>query len=158
VGTEHGTGDSAASSKTSRKYKITRILVCGSRHWKDRDTIREALMICEDKFGDFILIHGNCPDSADTMAGEVALKLEMPVLAVPARWTRYGNPAGPIRNEWMLRAGRPDLVIAFHSDIKKSKGTAHMVRIAREAGVPVVVVKGDLEGFPEKLDEARTGF
>lgn len=49
--------------------------------------------------------------------------------------------AGVIRNREMLAEG-PDVVLAFHADLAKAKGTRHMVRIAREAGVPVRVVAG----------------
>jgi hypothetical protein len=38
----------------------------------------------------------------------------------------------------MLRQN-PDLVLAFHPDITASKGTSHMVNIARAAGVKVEV-------------------
>lgn len=37
----------------------------------------------------------------------------------------------------MLQEGKPDLVVAFPG----GRGTAHMTRIAQEAGVPVVVVQ-----------------
>lgn len=38
----------------------------------------------------------------------------------------------------MLKEGKPDLVVAFPTE--KSKGTWHMVDIARKAGVEVIVV------------------
>lgn len=41
--------------------------------------------------------------------------------------------AGPIRDQEMLDKGKPDLVVAFLGN----RGTADMVRRAREAGVPV---------------------
>ena len=50
-----------------------------------------------------------------------------------AKWALIGRGAGPLRNQQMLREGKPDLVLAFPG----GKGTAHMVRIARKAGVPV---------------------
>lgn len=54
----------------------------------------------------------------------------------PGDWRRLGKAAGPIRNQRMLDAGRPDAVIAFPG----GAGTADMVRRAREAGVRVVEV------------------
>jgi hypothetical protein len=44
------------------------------------------------------------------------------------------------RNARMLRQGRPELVIAFTGDLARSRGTADMVRRARTAGLPVLVV------------------
>ena len=39
------------------------------------------------------------------------------------------------------REGKPDLVLVFHSYIDKSKGTAHMVKIAKEKGIETKVFK-----------------
>lgn len=51
------------------------------------------------------------------------------------RGLRPLRPAGgPLRTTQMLVEGRPDAVIAFPG----GKGTAHMVRKARAAGLPVV--------------------
>ena len=36
---------------------------------------------------------------------------------------------------------KPDLVVAFHSDLERSKGTADMVRRARKEGIEVILVK-----------------
>lgn len=53
-----------------------------------------------------------------------------------ADWEDLGRKAGPIRNQRMLDDGRPELVVAFPG----GPGTAHMCRIAREAGVEVIEV------------------
>lgn len=65
-------------------------------------------------------------------------------VAVPAQWEQFGNAAGPKRNEKMLDIlkilrdhGYDVEVLAFHDDLANSKGTGHMVRIAKEAGIPV---------------------
>ena len=60
------------------------------------------------------------------------------VRSYPADWTTYGKAAGPIRNKVMLDQGL-DIVIAFHPDIEQSKGTRHMVSIARAKGITVEV-------------------
>lgn len=57
----------------------------------------------------------------------------IPVTAFPAEWIKHGKAAGFRRNETMLHDGKPELVVAFPG----SKGTAHMVRLATAAGVPV---------------------
>jgi hypothetical protein len=61
----------------------------------------------------------------------------VPFQEYPADWEKYGKRAGYVRNKQMLEEGKPDLVIAFPG----GKGTAMMVKIAREAGVPVEEVK-----------------
>jgi hypothetical protein len=77
----------------------------------------------------------------------------MIVTCVPAQWGIHGIKAGPIRNEYMLKTGKPSLVIAFHDKLASSKGTGHMVRISREANVPVIVIASmkDAESVKEKL-------
>lgn len=119
-----------------------RILVCGSRKWKrsDKRIINDVLYECETKYGEYHLIQGGC-SGADQIAHTCALDREMISTTVPARWSRYGNSAGPKRNEHMLKVGKPNLVLAFHDDIENSKGTGHMVKIAREAGVSVLIIK-----------------
>jgi predicted Rossmann-fold nucleotide-binding protein len=54
-----------------------------------------------------------------------------------ADWKRHGRAAGPIRNKQMLDEGKPDLVVAFPG----GKGTANMVKQAREAGVKVIEIE-----------------
>jgi hypothetical protein len=58
-------------------------------------------------------------------------------VSVPAEWDKYGRSAGPIRNQKMLDMG-PDLVLAYAYDFSQVKGTAHMMRIAEAARIPVV--------------------
>lgn len=117
------------------------ILACGDRNWTDQDQIESVLGLCRAIFGECFLIHGGCW-GADAIAGNGALILEMPTLIVPARWSKYGNSAGPKRNLEMLKYG-PDVVLAFHDDIEHSRGTKHMVGLARSAGLPFMVIKAD---------------
>jgi hypothetical protein len=53
-----------------------------------------------------------------------------------ADWNTHGRAAGPIRNQRMLDEVKPELVVAFPG----GRGTADMVRRAREAGVNVYLV------------------
>ena len=113
-----------------------RVLVCGSRDWTDAALILETLRGVAEVT---VVIHGAAP-GADTLAGEAARAMGIPVQAFPADWDRYGRAAGPIRNQRMLDEGHPDLVLAFHDDIASSRGTADMFRRALAAGVQVRLV------------------
>lgn len=84
-----------------------------------------------------VIIHG-AAKGADTLAGGYAYRHEIPVQAFPADWTTYGKRAGPIRNHQMLKEGCPDLVIGFVGP--NSRGTRHMLDIAKKAGIPVKTV------------------
>jgi hypothetical protein len=133
---------------------MKRILVSGSRHWKHSDAkiIQNVLDVCSVKYEELHIIHGAC-QGVDSLAHGYAITREWIVTAVPAKWSKYGNRAGPVRNEYMLEKGRPDLVIAFHDNISQSKGTGHMVSIAKKANVPVIVISNltDAQGVEEKL-------
>ena len=113
-----------------------RILICGDRDWKLFGPIMRELRARRKDVT--VVIHG-CARGADTVAGKVAYSLGIKVERYPADWTKYGKGAGPIRNQQMLDDGKPDLVLAFHEDIASSKGTADMVRRAKEAGIPVEI-------------------
>ena len=88
------------------------------------------------------MIHGG-QRGADTHAGLIAINLlgwpEENVHIYEAEWTKFGKPAGNIRNRRMLNEGKPDLVLAFHPDLfGTSKGTYDMVMYACSRGVPVL--------------------
>lgn len=111
-----------------------RVLVCGDRDWKDYWLIFQALQEIEDQIE--YVIEGEAR-GADVMARVAAVWLGIPWLAFPARWDEFDRAAGPIRNEQMLRIGRPTLVLAFHNNIRKSRGTKDMIHRARNARVHV---------------------
>jgi hypothetical protein len=85
------------------------------------------------------IIHGGCR-GADIIAGEEAKKIGLAVREFPADWS-VGPAAGPIRNRLMLDELKDgDLVLAFHPNIKASKGTADTVREATRRGIKVLVI------------------
>lgn len=107
-----------------------RALVCGGRLYDDKDFVAEVLsglQITE-------LCHGAAP-GADTLAGDWAVSIaRVKTIAYPANWDQHGKAAGPMRNNWMLEDFKPDIVIAFPG----GPGTAHMIKIAKRAGVSVL--------------------
>ena len=113
-----------------------KVLVCGGREFKDASRIREVLSAFHAAQPIARLIEGGAT-GADKLAFEWAKGHNVAVSKYRAKWHLHGKAAGPIRNELMLRAGQPDVVIAFPG----GAGTAHMVKIAREAGVEVLVIK-----------------
>lgn len=115
-----------------------KVLVCGDRHWTNPIPIRTWLSKLQD-WGYTAVIEGEA-EGADLIASEEAERLGMTVLPFPADWARYGRAAGPVRNQQMLDE-KPDLVLAFHPNISKSKGTANMIEQADAAGVKVILEK-----------------
>jgi YspA, cpYpsA-related SLOG family len=119
-----------------------RVLVCGDRNWTDYDLIVRELngLGASAPLGHTVI--DGMARGADSLGNRAAMALWPRInhMRFPAQWDRYGRGAGPVRNQRMLDEGRPDLVLAFHDDLGHSKGTAHMVRIAKKAGVPVRVI------------------
>jgi hypothetical protein len=113
---------------------VTRIIVCGSRRWQDRDRIADRLFDCPT---DTTIVHGNAR-GADRIAHQEAQKLGLLVESHPADWERHGKRAGVIRNEEMADLGA-ELCIAFWDG--SSKGTEHMISAARMRGIPVETVR-----------------
>ena len=108
-----------------------RLLICGDREWKDRKAI-DAIIA---QFEPDIVIEGEAR-GADKLARFAAEAAGIPVERYPADWTQHGKAAGPIRNTQMLREGKPDAVVGLHDRIDESKGTRHMLTIAKKTGVP----------------------
>jgi hypothetical protein len=114
-----------------------KVLVCGGRDYADARALNEALDALHRETPITRLIHG-AARGADLLAAAWAVSRNVPAGAFRAEWAKHGKSAGFIRNARMLRDGRPGLVMAFPG----GKGTAHMVKLARAAGVPVRQVPG----------------
>lgn len=128
-----------------------RIVVTGSRYWvHDDPAVYAALWKVFHEHGPFELRHGACATGADALAAtwfRVAGKfVGCTELRFPANWER-GPQAGPERNERMIEAGA-DLVLAF--PLPEDSGTQHTMRLAREAGIEVIV-------YGEGSDETGAG-
>lgn len=110
-----------------------RVLFTGARDWEDGESINAVVKTLTK---DDLVIHGGAP-GADTIAGKWAYTYTVPVLVFHAEWEKYGNAAGPIRNQRMIDEGKPTEAHAFPGP--NSKGTWDMVRKLRAASIPVTV-------------------
>lgn len=110
-----------------------RVLVCGSRHFKDYELLKEVL----DGYDITTIIEGEAR-GADTLAAIYGGRRGVAVLRFPAQWDKHGRSAGPIRNKQMLVEGNPELVIAFRGP--NSKGTQNMIDQSIKAGVEVKII------------------
>jgi hypothetical protein len=117
--------------------KPSRILVCGGRDFTDQARINQVLNECRPFFEpEFLLIHGGAR-GADMGAHVWAFFAGCAVMRMDANWDFYGRQAGAVRNRWMLKWAKPDLVIAFPG----GNGTANMIAESRKAGVEVYEVR-----------------
>jgi hypothetical protein len=119
-----------------------RVLVCGGRDYNDYEYVRyfmddfcETHGLSNNEYkmpNNITIIHGGAC-GADHLAEQWAVVNWVPIEEFKADWDTYGRAAGPIRNQQMLDTGI-DYVIAFPG----GKGTEHMKKIARKAGVTVI--------------------
>jgi hypothetical protein len=115
-----------------------RVLICGSRYFKNYRYFARTMREIDDRYGPFkVVIHGGASGTdffAHLWANSPLGAREE--IEFKADWTAHGKSAGPIRNQKMLDNGNPDLVVAFPG----GRGTADMVRRAKAAKVPIVEV------------------
>ena len=125
------------SDANEEKY---RVLVCGGRDYADTPTMYRVLDDLLSEHGSLVVIEGGAR-GADALAEAWTRNNNAPHnvghLQFPADWKKHGKGAGPIRNHQMLTEGKPDMVLAFPG----GRGTAHMVGIARAAGIATVEVE-----------------
>ena len=124
-------------------------VVTGSRDYTGVNVIEVALMTHLPK----IVIAGGASGAdqiAESLVGQWQ-KQEQPIIEPPtfekfdANWEKYFRNAGPIRNSEMLgraeelrdRFGYRPIVLAFHPQLVKSKGTRNCVKQALERGIEV---------------------
>ena len=111
-----------------------RVIVCGGRQFSDASVVNNALELLLETYPDTLHVCTGGATGADSLATTWARRSCIPYTTFIANWDLHGNKAGPIRNVAMLERFRPHLVLATAG----GSGTAHMTRIAEQAGVPVV--------------------
>lgn len=113
-----------------------RLLVTGSRYHTDRDKVARTLRPFAQPGR--VLVHGKAP-GLDMLCRDVWTELGLPALGIPAEWDKYGNRAGPIRNQAMVDLGGYVACVAFPGP--GSVGTWDCVRRAVAADIPTLVVQ-----------------
>jgi hypothetical protein len=109
-----------------------RVLVCGGRDFDNEAWIYDALNKVYAKYGDNLeIITGACPEGADNIAEKWAKEMQVDYRGLPAKWTKQGRSAGPIRNKRMRDTTQPDACIAFPG----GNGTKGMIALMREIGI-----------------------
>ena len=109
------------------------VLVTGGRDYKNQRELFGVLdkLHSERRFS--FVVHGDAR-GADQMAHRWAKKRGVQPVAMEALWDVEGDRSGSLRNARMLAFAKPDLCVAFSG----GRGTANMMRIAREAGVELI--------------------
>lgn len=119
-----------------------RVLVFGGRTLDHNKVTEHLRFLLGDGASVECIIEGEAT-GADTGAALYAEECQIPLVAFPADWSRYGKAAGHIRNKQMIDEGKPDYAIAFPG----GKGTANMVKQLMGKNIPVHFVKENINGI-----------
>jgi hypothetical protein len=125
--------------------KEVRIIVAGGRDFDDYALLKYALKeyingLESVDLSQIIIISGTAR-GADTLGEHFAYNYGIDIRRFPARWDEFGKSAGIIRNcEMANYAGRAmGVLFAFWDG--KSRGTKHMIEVAKKRGLEVHVVE-----------------
>lgn len=112
------------------------VIIAGGRDFKDYNLLKETCAKALANKSKIEIVSGTA-EGADKLGEQYALLRGFQIKRFPADWKVYGKAAGYKRNEEM--ALYADALIAFWDG--KSRGTAHMINLAKEHGLKVKVVK-----------------
>jgi len=111
-----------------------RVLVCGGRDFDSRAMVYVYLDRLHRSAGIECIIHGGARGADDYAHGWAYWRSIDRLVFIPEKTDK----TAPLRrNTKMLKEGKPDIVIAFPG----KNGTADMIRRARAAKIPVVVIE-----------------
>lgn len=130
------TFDSSRGVVLEQKTQV-KVLVTGGRDYADKETLDQILDRLNLLYGFTDLCHG-AAEGADSLAGEWAISRDIRVMRFPANWKKYGNEAGPRRNQFMYDTFKPDLVVAFPG----GNGTKNMIEYAMLKNCEVFYANG----------------
>ena len=121
------------------KFKI---IIAGSRKFNDYEYLKKSIdwllsgePYCVNEKP--IEIVSGTANGADKLGERYAKEYGYLVKQFPASWNEYGKSAGYIRNKQM--AEYADICCVFWDG--KSKGSQHMINLAKECGLNVFVYK-----------------
>jgi len=113
-----------------------KIAIVGSRDFSRPDLVREAVRKIAARDPTTIIVSGGAR-GVDTWAEEEARRLGLIVEVYLADWKGLGRGAGMVRNKQIVQTA--DRILAFWD--KTSRGTAHTIKLAKEAKKPCFVVE-----------------
>ena len=117
-----------------------KIIIAGSRTFNNYELLELEVnkFIKENNkiYKDITIISGTA-SGADTIGEWFAINNHHGLLRIPAKWNLYGKSAGYKRNIEM--SNQADACIVFWDGV--SRGSKHMIDIAKEKGLSLKVIK-----------------
>jgi hypothetical protein len=113
-----------------------KVIIAGCRTFEDYDFLADKLnFIFSNHFPDIVVC--GMAKGADSLGERWAKEMGVQVDYFPANWEKYGKSAGYRRNAEM--ADNATHLVAFWDG--QSKGTKHMIDLAKKKGLAVRVIK-----------------
>lgn len=119
-----------------------KVIIAGSRSFDDYKLLKEKMdlflknKIDKNKPCSNIEIVSGTARGADTLGEKYAKEKGFALKKFPANWDLYGKKAGYIRNREMRDYA--DVCVVFWDG--ESKGSKHMINLAKEDNMPIRVV------------------
>lgn len=121
--------------------KVFRVIVAGSREFNNYKLLQDKLdnlLVHKVKTHKIVIVSGGAR-GADQLGERYATQQNYCCDEYPADWQQYGKSAGYKRNVQM--AENADALVAFWDG--QSRGTQHMISIAKEHKLIVRIIKFD---------------
>lgn len=115
-----------------------KLIVAGSRDFNDYQLLKIKVDKARSMYPIDTIISGTAR-GADSLGIKYAHEHGLKVERYPAEWKKYGKSAGYKRNVQMAEVA--DALLAFWDG--NSRGTKHMINIARDKNLIVMVVNFD---------------
>lgn len=113
-----------------------KIIIAGSRTFNNYKKLKRILLQILNKYNEFEIVSGTAR-GADKLGEKFANEFNLPIKRFPANWNKDGKSAGFIRNSEMAKYA--DGCIVFWDG--KSKGTEHMIKLAKVHNLKLMVFK-----------------
>lgn len=122
---------------------IFRVIVAGSRSFKDYDLMKRSLNRIFSNIKTPIEIVSGTANGADKLGERYADENGLYVKLMPAEWTKHQRKAGPIRNEEMAKYVAPNGgCVIFWDGV--SAGTKQMIKIARKYKLKLRIIRYEI--------------
>jgi len=129
----------------TQQLKAVKLIVAGTRTFNDYNSMSNKIMellieLSEKGYNiqnDNVTIISGMASGADMLGVQFSLDFNLKLKQYPANWSKYGKPAGMIRNKQMAKVG--NVLIVFWDGI--STGTKSMISIAKKEGLEVKIIK-----------------
>lgn len=110
-----------------------KLIIAGSRDFDNYELLKQTVL---PYLNDIEEIISGTARGADSLGEQFAKEFNIPVRQFPADWNAYGKKAGYLRNVQMAK--NATACIVFWDG--KSRGTQHMINIAKQYGLKLKII------------------